>query len=176
MNFTFRHGCSPVNLLHIFWKPFPKNTSGRLLLTSTHFIFPTDLRKLKINYWHSRSVVGLNLSWRRPLSYRHQSIDLLRRSMDWFLYDNGLRHERVDMKALFSFNSYHVYTDKCFHDIWLVSPVLRQEIFSIVKSIWFFAMHLSMPAAKQRNYIVEAKASRALHTLFLILTSKDKIK
>ena len=37
----------------------------------------------------------LTLSWRRPLSYRNQSIDFLRESMDWFLYDNGLRHERV---------------------------------------------------------------------------------
>ena len=26
------HGCSPVNLLHIFRTPFLKNTSGRLLL------------------------------------------------------------------------------------------------------------------------------------------------
>ena len=31
----------------------------------------------------------LTLSWRRPLSYRNQS-------MDWFLYDNDLRHERVN--------------------------------------------------------------------------------
>ena len=37
----------------------------------------------------------LNFSWRRPLSYRNRTIDLLRKSMDWFLYDNGLRHERV---------------------------------------------------------------------------------
>ena len=37
------------------------------------------------------------LSWRRPLSYRNQSIDLLCKSMDWFLYDNSLRHERVKM-------------------------------------------------------------------------------
>ena len=37
----------------------------------------------------------LTLSWRRPLSYRNQSIYLLCKSMDWFLYDNGLRHERV---------------------------------------------------------------------------------
>ena len=37
----------------------------------------------------------LTLSRRRPLSYRNQSIDLLCKSMDWFLYDNGLRLERV---------------------------------------------------------------------------------
>ena len=29
---TFRHGCSPVNLLHISRTPFPRNTSGWLLL------------------------------------------------------------------------------------------------------------------------------------------------
>ena len=29
---TLRHGCSPVNLLHIFRTPFTKNTSGWLLL------------------------------------------------------------------------------------------------------------------------------------------------
>ena len=39
--------------------------------------------------------MALTLSWRRPLSYRNQSIDLQSKSMDWFLYDNGLRHERV---------------------------------------------------------------------------------
>ena len=30
---TLRHGCFPVNLLHIFRTPFSKNTSGRLHLT-----------------------------------------------------------------------------------------------------------------------------------------------
>ena len=29
---TLRHGCSPVNLLHIFRTPFPNNTSEGLLL------------------------------------------------------------------------------------------------------------------------------------------------
>ena len=35
------------------------------------------------------SIFLLNLLWRRPLSYRDQSIDLLRKSMDWFLYDTA---------------------------------------------------------------------------------------
>ena len=30
---ALRYGCSPVNLLLIFRAPFPKNTSGRLLLS-----------------------------------------------------------------------------------------------------------------------------------------------
>ena len=40
---------------------------------------------------------SLTLSWRRPISYRNQSIDLLHKSMDWFLYDIGLRLERVKL-------------------------------------------------------------------------------
>ena len=37
------------------------------------------------------------LSWRRPLPYRNQSTDLLCKSMDWFLYDNGLSHEIINL-------------------------------------------------------------------------------
>ena len=43
----------------------------------------------------------LTLSWRTPLSYRNQSIDSQSKSMDWFLYDKGLRHERVNMFSYF---------------------------------------------------------------------------
>ena len=31
LEIALQQGCSPVNLLHIFRTPFPKNTSGRLL-------------------------------------------------------------------------------------------------------------------------------------------------
>ena len=34
---TLRHGCSLVNLLHVFRTPFPKNTFGRLLLNFVNF-------------------------------------------------------------------------------------------------------------------------------------------
>ena len=34
----------------------------------------------------------LTLSWWRPLSYKNQSTDLQSKAMEWFLYDNGLRH------------------------------------------------------------------------------------
>ena len=44
--------------------------------------------------------LDLTLSWRKPLSYRNQSINLQSKSIDWFLYDNGLRLERVNVKSL----------------------------------------------------------------------------
>ena len=53
----------------------------------------TDLKKFSNSKdWDSSH---LTLSWRGPLSYRNQSIDLQSKSMDWFLYYNGLCHERV---------------------------------------------------------------------------------
>ena len=36
---TLRHGCSPVNLLHIFRTPFHKNISGWLLLSFISYCF-----------------------------------------------------------------------------------------------------------------------------------------
>ena len=57
------------------------------LLMPVFFIFQTSLIKMLI----------LTLSWRRPLSYGNQSIDLRRKSIDWFLYDNGLRQERLNL-------------------------------------------------------------------------------
>ena len=44
---------------------------------------------------------SLTHSWRRQLSYGNQSIDLGSKSMDWFLYDNGLHHERVKFYQMF---------------------------------------------------------------------------
>ena len=45
---TLRHGCSPVNLVHIFRKPFRKNTSGGLLLKLVWFwLFMWSLKYLE---------------------------------------------------------------------------------------------------------------------------------
>ena len=60
----------------------------------------TISKKKKITWfldpWHSSKEQILALSWRRPLSYRNQSINLQSKSMECFLYDNGFRHERVN--------------------------------------------------------------------------------
>ena len=43
----------------------------------------------------SKVVIVFNSLITEALSYRNRSIDLQSKSKDWFLYDNGLRHERV---------------------------------------------------------------------------------
>ena len=55
-----------------------------------------NLDEIKIIFENTIGKVPLTLSWRRPVSYRNKSIDLLCKSMDWFLYDNGPLHERVN--------------------------------------------------------------------------------
>ena len=37
----------------------------------------------------------LTLSWHRSLPHRNPPIDLQSKSMDWFLYDMDLHHEKV---------------------------------------------------------------------------------
>ena len=80
LNYIYFIICLQVVLLISFIYRFCKTN-----FTFTHFQ----------NITLSKSKVYLTLSWRRPLSYRNQSFDLLCKSIDWFLYDNGLRHERV---------------------------------------------------------------------------------
>ena len=74
----------------------------------------------------------LTLSWRRSLSYRNQSNDLLRKSMDWFLYDNGLRHERLkyhDLNLLIMFWSLMSFGSLC---TCLARVLWNQGCFSLI--------------------------------------------
>ena len=48
IDIALRHGCSPVNFLHIFRTPFPMKTSGRLLLTILFSLFRKTLRTQKL--------------------------------------------------------------------------------------------------------------------------------
>ena len=58
------------------------------------------LQHVRTDSWCMWMKSVLNLSWRRSLLYKNQSIDLLNKSMDWFLYDKNLRHERVNALLL----------------------------------------------------------------------------
>ena len=76
-----------------FWKYW--FVGGRTYLSSS-YLHPTIFRIIS-NNWLSLMWKDLTLSWRRSLSYRNHPIDLICKSVDWFLYDRDLRHERVNM-------------------------------------------------------------------------------
>ena len=74
-----------------------------------------------------------------PLSYRNQSIDLPCKTMNWFLYDNGLRHERVNLNfslkfALNSFMTGVLYRNECI-DFNCIVKVSKFLYFCVKKKI-----------------------------------------
>ena len=50
---------------------------------------------MKLSFFAEIFILYFFNSWRKSPSYRNQSIDFLCKSVDWFLYDRDLRHERV---------------------------------------------------------------------------------
>ena len=60
--------------------------------------YNSNIYRIIISSFSFCMTAPLTLSWRGPLSYRNHSIDLFYKTMDWFLYDNGLRHERVKLQ------------------------------------------------------------------------------
>ena len=67
-----------------------------------HILTQWEKSNLTMSYWSYLCIIFdyFNSFMTRLLSYRNQSTDLLRKSMDWFLYENGLRHERVNYLRL----------------------------------------------------------------------------
>ena len=59
---TLRHGCSPVNLLHIFRTSFPKNSSGGLLM---HILMLVVRRCIQNPNRHTKPLIifAKNLTW-----------------------------------------------------------------------------------------------------------------
>ena len=92
----------------LFNKGFWSLTSNKkvfpscMTVGSGTFFYQKNSKSLFIKYLLHVPKFTLTLSWRRPLSYKNQSIDLLLKLMDWFLYDNGLRHERVNYSVTHS--------------------------------------------------------------------------
>ena len=95
-----------------------------ILIFTIHY---SSFWKLKISFlemFHE----SLTLARRRPI-YRNQSIDLLCKSVDWFLYDIGLRRERV--KKQFNWNLHcEINVKLIFHEI------LWRENFTVYPSLY----------------------------------------
>ena len=69
---ALRHGCSPVNLLHILRTPFPKNISRRLLL-------------LYMKWIKNIHALARFTQWRRKVWYLHKTDDIFT-NKSYFMY------------------------------------------------------------------------------------------
>ena len=94
----------------------------------------------------------LTILWRRSLSHRSQSIDMLSKSNDWFLYGRDFHHERVKVRLYVTTSSvsYNVCKTLRFwisllkHSIcfslspsnWLLHPCI--SLFQISVKFWYF--------------------------------------
>ena len=97
---------SPVSVSHFYthWKRQKTKGDTGLKWVNSHIqkyviIDPEFVEKVQGKFY----VDDLTLSWRRPLSYRNQANQWTGFYMDWFLYDNGLRHEKVKYRCIFSY-------------------------------------------------------------------------
>ena len=96
-----------------------------------------DVGLVKEN-WLDRS---LTLSWWRSLSYRNQTIDLLCKLMDWFLYNRDVRHE-IAHSTLMA-NSHHSWKrDYCENwfplDCWFwlsSSSIIRDKLTCVLPKL-----------------------------------------
>ena len=137
-----------ANFLRI---PCLQNTSGRVLLKFSLTIFVIYLWKC------------LTLSWWRPLSYRNQSIDFGSKPMNWLLYDNGLRLERVNNSNVIK--PYHKLISKRYHCVKCVQ--IRSNFWSVFSRI----QNIQSECGKitTRNYTVFGHFSRSVFHWELIL-------
>ena len=86
-----------LNRFHIFFSCF-----HCWLWASKHLLGTSNLK-----YWKPLNGI-LTLSWQSPLS-RNQSIYLLCKSIDWFLYDRDLLRERVKGHEMHFCHIFQVY-------------------------------------------------------------------
>ena len=133
------HKCFPVNFAKFSETP-------QLLLKKT---FPLN---------------DLILAWRRSLSYKNQSIDLLSKSLDWFLYNRDLRHEKVKgaMKLYFMHCS-------CVVIILLITDLYKSAFstYSFKKPVLFFCV------VSFFSFVLNSKSAHYIyrHQVFCVLFS-----
>ena len=112
----------------------------------------------------------LTLSWRRSLSYRNQSIDLLRNK---FLYDNGLRHERVNIDFPFSCPGIDYLGPLHIKNIFKNNP---NDLFKVYNALYTYASTLLdlVPDASSRSFVNSLKRFIVRHgTPKLFISDND---
>ena len=127
-----------INEMFIHFSPFNLQlTLGRV---SRIFHFLGIIQLVRKNL---KSICFLTLSWRRSLSYRNQSIDLLSKSMEWFLNDRDICHERVINKEKDIFTTLLRTYGDTFLRKWLKKAKMVKSQFQYFLNIFGFSRPFS---------------------------------
>ena len=99
---TLRHGCSPVNLLHIFTTPFPKSTSGRLLeiANNNEFTYQDAKDLLEMTYTRTNYKRTLESKFRSLLFRKCTKINQF--CSELYSYQRTLWHSRWERNTVHS--------------------------------------------------------------------------
>ena len=89
----------------------------------------------------------MTVPWRRSLSYRNQASDRQSKSINWFLYDRDLRHQRVNGVSINQIVQFSISLE-CIKKLLYISisdtanSFLEATVkyFKLVKLIWYFCM------------------------------------
>ena len=151
-NFTeiaLRHGCSPVNLLHIFRTPFPRNTSGWLLLKDEFFM---TLMELTLDFLFT------DLS-------QHFEIDLVFFALNFFIHGHGCKRWRkaicvVKLKAIQPQRKYKT------RNFW---NLIRKRLLRDIHSNMLLSLNFSGTSDTMRDLKTFRIVSNEMPVLLLIL-------
>ena len=85
------------------------------------------------------ALIFLTLSWLKSLLYKNQSIDLLCKSVDWFLYDTDLLHERVKVY----WRTQKRQGDFVHYSYFMYASILLKCVFQLISvTLYFWHRHV----------------------------------
>ena len=133
---------------YCIWKPCCLIETALLCQIRIQFIF-SEQRKIvpsvpiQNQSWYPGNyiLISLTLSRRRSMSYRNQSIDLQRKSMDWLLNDRDFRHERVFSEYSFMQNRNMVTNIQV-----LLYTYFYQNFWDVIRRMFFNIIYLFTPS------------------------------
>ena len=104
-----RHGCSPVNSLHIFRTPFPKNTSGGLLWRTQN----KYLRSNRLSY----SINTYNIH----LRYLKMNVFLFKSSKTWWKWHLNVRsfHNKISTRKIIERTKWYMLRSIFMGTLWI---------------------------------------------------------
>ena len=124
---ALQHGCSPVNLLHVFKTPFLKCTSGLLLLCVNNYNLPQAC-----NFVKKQTLAGVFLwnlkNFKEHLLLKNTSVGCLcRMSMIYWIQEYTAECTMTVATRIYSWVHYEVATriyswvhyDSCYRKTWL---------------------------------------------------------